>query len=67
VRLEPRADRRHPRPARIAVVGHRAHLDELVRLERAIDLGDDFVGEALVADDDHRLQCVRLRAQLAAA
>jgi hypothetical protein len=67
VRLEPRADRFHPRPAGIAVVGRRAHLDELVRHERAVDLRDDFVGKALVADDDHRIQWVRLRAQFAAA
>jgi hypothetical protein len=66
VRLEPRADRLHPRPAGIAVIGRRAHLDERVRLERAVDLGDDFLGEALVADDDHRSELVRPRSQLAA-
>ena len=43
------------------------HLDQFVRLQRALDLRDDFVGEPLVADDDDRAQRVGLRAQLAAA
>jgi hypothetical protein len=67
MRLEPRADRAHPLFAQLAIVGRRAHLDQLVRLERAVDLGDDLVGEALVADDDDRIELVRLSAQLAAA
>jgi hypothetical protein len=65
--FEPRADRAHPLFAQLAVVGRRAHLDQLVRLERAVDLGDDFVGETFVADDDDRIELVRLSAQLAAA
>ena len=42
-------------------------LDQLMGLQRPVDLGEDFVGEAvLVADDDDRGEPVRLRAQLAA-
>jgi hypothetical protein len=57
----------HPELARVAVVGGGADLDQLMRLQRAVDLGEDFVGEAvLVADDDDGGELVRLRAQLAA-
>lgn len=65
--LEALADLRHPLRARLAVVGRRADLDELVGLERAVDLRDDHVGEALVADDDEGIELVRLGAQFAAA
>jgi hypothetical protein len=62
------ADRLQPRVARVAVVGRGAHLDQLVRLQRAVDLGKDLVRQAiLVADDDDRRKLVRLGAQLAAA
>ena len=57
----------HPRAARIAIIRSGAHLDELVRRERAIDLGDHGVGETLVADDDDRGELVRCGAQFAAA
>jgi hypothetical protein len=67
MRTELLADRLHPRVARIAVVGRRTHLDQLVRLEGAVDFGDHLVGEALVADDDDGRQLVRRGAQLAAA
>jgi hypothetical protein len=63
--LQPRANLAHPRFPRLPVVGRRAHLDELVRLQRAIDFRDDLGGEALVADDHDRGQLVRFGAQLA--
>jgi hypothetical protein len=66
MRLEPAADRLQPLTARLAVVGEGAHLDELVGLERAVDLGHHLVGEALVADDHHGRELVRFGAQLAA-
>ena len=65
--LELLADRFVPEVARVALVGRRADLDQLVGLEGAVDLGDHQVGEALVADDDDGGKLVRLRAQLAAA
>jgi hypothetical protein len=68
MRIELLAERFHPDVARVAVLGRRAHLDQLVRLERAVDFRDDFVGEPLlVADDDDRGELVCLGAQLAAA
>jgi hypothetical protein len=67
MRLEPPADRLQPRRARLAVVAEGAHLDQLVGLERAVDLGAHFVGEALVADDHDGGELVRFGAQLAAA
>jgi len=67
MRLEPFADLGHPRFPGLAIVGDRANLDQLMRLQGAIDLGDHLVGEALVADDDEGIELVRLGAQLAAA
>jgi hypothetical protein len=67
MRLEARADLFHPRRARRAVVARRFHLDELMRLERALDLGEHFAGQPLVADDRGRGERMRLGAQLAAA
>jgi hypothetical protein len=68
MRFQLLADRLHPHAARFALVGHGAHLDQLVRLEGAVDLGEHLVGEALlVADDDDRGKLVRRGAQLAAA
>jgi hypothetical protein len=64
---EPLADLRHPRGARPAVVGGGLHLDEPVRLERAVHLGDDRLGEALVADHDDGVEGVGLGAQRTAA
>lgn len=64
--LELPADLLHPRRARFALVGGGLHLDELVGLERPVDLGEDGFGEPLVADDDDRLEGVGLGAQLAA-
>jgi len=67
VRFQPPADRPHPFLAQFAVVRRRAHLDELVRLERSVDLREHLVRESLVADDHDRIELVRLSAQLAAA
>jgi hypothetical protein len=67
VRLEPPADLREPRVPSLAVVGGGAHLDQLVGLEGAVDFRDHLVGEALVADEDHRAEFVGFGAQLAAA
>jgi len=67
MRLELRADLLHPRGAPLPLVGGGLHLDELVRLQGALDLGEDGFGEPLVADDDDGLQGVGLGAQLAAA
>ena len=65
--VEALADLLHPEAARVAVVGVRADLDQLVRLQRAVDLGQDFVGEALVADEDDGRERVRFGPQFAAA
>jgi hypothetical protein len=67
VRLEPLADGAHPGVARIPLAGGGAHLDQLMRLERAVDFCEDLVGKALVADDDDRDELVGLCAQVAAA
>jgi hypothetical protein len=67
LRRELAADRLHPRRARLAVVGGGLHLDEFVRREGAVDLGEDRVGEALVADPDDGVQGVGPGAQFAAA
>jgi len=67
VGVEALADLLHPELPRVAVVRVRADLDELVRLQRAVDLGHDLVGEALVADDDNRRERVRFGPQFAAA
>ena len=45
----------------LAIQAGRAHLDQLVRRERAVDLGDHLVGHALGADHHHRLEVVRAR------
>jgi hypothetical protein len=65
--LQPFADLRHPGGARLPVVRGGLHLDELVRLERAVDFGDDGLGEALVADHDDGAQGMGFGAQFAAA
>jgi hypothetical protein len=67
MRREPLADRSHPLPAKVAIGARRAHLDELVGLQRAVDLRHDFVREPLVADDHDGSELVRLRAQFASA
>src|SRR3954468_10114883 len=61
-----RADRGKGLCALLAFHAGRAHLDELVRCERAIDLGDHFRGEAFAADDDHWLEAVRAGLQFLA-
>jgi len=66
VRLQPLANGLQPDVARIPLAAGSPHFDELVRLERAVDLGHHLVGEALVADDHDGTELVRLRAQLAA-
>jgi hypothetical protein len=67
MRFEAGAKVRHPLRARLAIVGGRAHLDEFVRLQRALDLEDHGIRKPFVADDDDRTQLVGLGAQLAAA
>ena len=67
MRLELLADRFHPHVARVAIAGRGPHLDQLVRLQGAVDLGDHLVGEALVADDHGGTELVRFGAQQAAA
>ena len=64
---EPLADGLEPDVALFPRRRRGAHLDELVRRERAVDLGNHLVGEALVADEDDGVEAVRLRPQLAAA
>ena len=67
VGIQPLANLFHPERTRIAIVSRRANLDQLVRLQRPVDFDEDFLGEPLVADDDDRIQLVRLRAKLGAA
>ena len=67
MRPELSANLLHPGRAQLALVGGGFHLDELVRRERAVDLGQDGFGEPLVAHDDDGFQGVGLRAQFAAA
>jgi len=67
MRGEPLANRSEPGLAHVAVTARGAHLDELVRLEGPVDLGDHLVGEAFVADDDDGAELVGFGAQLAAA
>src|SRR5262245_57529735 len=55
------ADLFHYRAALVALEGAGAHLDEFVRLERAVDLGHHFVGKAFRPDPHHRLELVRAR------
>jgi hypothetical protein len=66
MRPELLADRCHPGAARVAVTRGRAHLDQLVGVERAVDLREHLAGEALVADDDDGTELVGRGAQLAA-
>ena len=66
VRRQPLADRREPCVAVRPFGGRGAHLDQLVRLEGAVDLGQHLVGEPLVADDDDGAEGVGFGAQLAA-
>ena len=49
--------------ALVAVHGRGAHLDELVRGERALDFREHGVGDALAAEVDHGIQGVRPRLQ----
>jgi len=44
--------------ARVAIQGGGAHLDQLVVRKRPVDLGDDRVGEALLADLQDRVEGV---------
>jgi 23S rRNA (uridine2552-2'-O)-methyltransferase len=67
MRREPLAQLFHPRRAGLAVVGGGLHLDELVGGERAVHLGDDRVGETLVADDHDGGEGVGPGAQFAPA
>ena len=62
MRVQALADPGHPVLARFSIVGRGTHLDELVGIERAADLGDDLVGEALVADQHDGTELVRLGA-----
>ena len=47
--------------ARVAVERRRAYLDQLVVRERAVDLGDDRIGEALFAQLQDRMQLMGAR------
>ena len=47
----------------IAFQAGRADLDQLVRLQRAVDLRNHFFGKAFIADQDDRLELVRLALQ----
>jgi hypothetical protein len=67
MRLEALADGLEPDVALLALRGRGPHLDQLVGLQRPVDLGDHLVGEALVADEHDGAQGVRLGAQLASA
>src|SRR5688572_11417291 len=53
------ADGRNGEIALVALEGPRAHLDQLVHLERPVDLLDHFPGKAFRADVHHRLELVR--------
>ena len=50
--------RRIARLARIAVTAHHSDLDQLVRLERPVDLGQHGVGEPIGTDHHHRIEAV---------
>jgi hypothetical protein len=61
------ADLLHPQRSIVPIIGRRLDLDELMRVQRAIDLGQDRVREAvLVTDDDDGVEVVRLGPQFAA-
>lgn len=66
MRFEALADRLHPLFASLAVVRRGAHLDEFMRVQRAVDLRDDLVREPLFANEDDGMQLVRLCAKRAA-
>jgi hypothetical protein len=57
---------REHRLARVAVVAQHAHLHEVVRKEREVDLVQDGGCEAVVADRDDRFEVMRLGAKRAA-
>ena len=60
------ADANDHRVPRGPLAGVDPHLDQLVMIQRAADLGDQGVVEALATDDHHRLQGVSELAQPAA-
>jgi hypothetical protein len=47
--------------AGMAIEACRAHLDQFVRVQRAVDLGDHFLGDALRADVNNRIELVGFR------
>jgi hypothetical protein len=63
---EVRANPRRDRLALVAVVAEHAHLDELVRVQRDIDLVQHGGGESVVPDGDYRMQVMRASAKIAA-
>lgn len=65
-RLDGMADRLEHGFARCPVVAEYPHLDELVRLERDVDLVQDRGGEAVMPDGDHGIEMVCAGAQGAA-
>ena len=50
-------------PALVALDAVDAHLDQLVRLEAAVDLGEDGVAEAILADAGNGVQAMGAGAQ----
>jgi hypothetical protein len=65
--LEPGADFREQRIAIIALDAIDAHLDQLVRLQAAVDLGQDGFAEAVLADAGDRIAGLWARARSGAA
>ena len=63
LRLQPRADVRKCRFALVAFHAAGAHLDEFVRRQCPVDLGNHRVGQALVADVNQRIERMRARLQ----
>ena len=57
----PLANRTESVVARVAIKGTGADLDELVRRQRAIDLGDHLFRESFGADLNNRIQLVGFR------
>ena len=64
--FESGADACRDRFALVPVVAGYAHLDELVRFQRNVDLVENRVGKPLMTDCDHRMQVMRTGAQVAA-
>jgi hypothetical protein len=61
LRAQPRADRGQRRLALVTVQAAGAHLDQLVRIQRAADLRDDRLGEPFLAEVQDGVEGVRAR------